>query len=152
MLIARAKVKEELRASDRTMVASKENNALKLSETVEEALHYVFDPAARSDAFLPPPQAVADACSDLQVHEIALVAGMRAALVGAVKLFAPAVIEQKLEKDGGKSLLANKKAQLWDKFVAYYEDTEREAEDNFDRIFGAAFLRAYQEQIRRLRR
>ena len=94
---------------------------------------------------------MADACSDLQAHEIALVAGMRAALVGAVKLFAPAVIEQKLEKDGGKSLLANKKAQLWDKFVAYYEDTEREAEDNFDRIFGAAFLRAYQEQIRRLR-
>ena len=151
MLLARAKVKEELRASDRTMVASKENNALKLIETVDEALRYVFDPATRTDAFLPPPKAVADACSDLQAHEIALVAGMRAALIGAVKLFQPAAIEKKMEKAGGKSLLANKKAQLWDQFVAHYEEIEKEAEDNFDRVFGTAFLRAYQEQVRRLR-
>lgn len=151
MLLARAKVKEELRAADRTMVATRENNALKLIETVDEALRFVFDPATRTEAFLPPPKAVADACADLQAHELALVAGMRAALMGAVKRFEPALIEKRLEKEGTKSLLANKKALLWDCFVGYYEQTLKDADDNFDRVFGAAFLRAYQEQVRRLR-
>ena len=152
MLLARAKVKEELRAADRTMVAARENNALKLAESVDEALQFVFDPAARSDAFLPPSRAVADACADLQNHELALVAGMRAALLGAIKRFDPDVIEKRLQKEGSKSLLANRKAQLWDSFVAFYQQTQTEAGDNFDRVFGAAFLRAYQEQIRRLSR
>jgi len=152
MLLARAKVKEELRASDRTMVAAQENNALKLIEHVDEALKFVFDPSTRTTAFLPPPKAVADACSDLQMHELALVAGMRAALIGAVKRFEPSIIEKRLEKEGSKSLLANKKALLWDCFVGYYQQTEKDADDNFDRVFGSAFLRAYQEQIRRLKR
>jgi len=153
MLLARAKVREELRASDRTMVASRENNALKLIDSVDEALKYVFDPATRlDDAFLPPPKAMADACSDLQAHEIALVAGMRAALLGSIKKFEPAIVEKKLEKEGGKSLLANKKAQLWDRFVAYHDEMSKEAEDNFDRVFGADFLRTYSEQVKRLRR
>jgi predicted component of type VI protein secretion system len=151
MLLARAKVKEELRASDRTMVSSKENNALKLAETVDEALRFVFDPVTRTAAFLPPPRAVADACNDLHAHELALVAGMRAALLGAIKRFEPAIIEKRLERQGGKSLLANRKALLWDQFVAYYEETEKDADDRFDDVFGAAFLSAYQEQIRRLR-
>ena len=85
-----------MRAADRTMVAARENNALKLAESVDEALQFVFDPGARSDAFLPPNKAVADACADLQTHELALVAGMRAALLGAIKRFEPDVIEKRL--------------------------------------------------------
>jgi FHA domain-containing protein len=152
MLLARAKVKEELRAVDRTMVAARENNPLKLSESVDEALQFVFDPGVRSDAFLPPAKAVADACSDLQAHELALVAGLRAALMGAIQRFDPEAIEKRLQKEGGKSLLANRKAQLWDCFVAYYQQTQADADDDFDRVFGAAFLRAYHEQVRRLTR
>ncbi|MGH8664253.1 MAG: type VI secretion system-associated FHA domain protein TagH, partial [Burkholderiales bacterium] len=152
MLLARAKVKEELRAVDRTMVAARENNPLKLSDSVDEALQFVFDPATRTDAFLPPAKAVADACNDLQAHELALVAGLRAALIGAIQRFDPDTIEKRLQKEGGKSLLANRKAQLWDCFVAYYRQTQADVDDNFDRVFGAAFLRAYQEQVRRLGR
>jgi type VI secretion system FHA domain protein len=152
MLLARAKVKEELRAVDRTMVAARENNPLKLSDSVDEALQFVFDPGARNDAFLPPAKAVADACNDLQAHELALVAGLRAALLGAIQRFDPEAIEKRLQKEGGKSLLANRKAQLWDCFVAYYRQTQADVDDNFDRVFGAAFLRAYQEQVRRLGR
>jgi type VI secretion system FHA domain protein len=150
MLLARAKVKEELRAVDRTMVAARENNPLKLSDSVDEALQFVFDPGTRTDAFLPPAKAVADACNDLQAHELALVAGLRAALLGAIERFDPDQIEKRLQKEGGKSLLANRKAQLWDCFVAYYRQTQTDADDNFDRVFGSAFLRAYQEQVRRL--
>lgn len=152
MLLARSKVKEELRAVDRTMVAARENNPLKLSESVDEALQFVFDPVTRTDAFLPPAKAVADACNDLQAHELALVAGLRAALIGAIQRFDPDTIEKRLQKEGGKSLLANRKAQLWDCFVAYYRQTQADVDDDFDRVFGAAFLRAYQEQVRRLGR
>ncbi len=151
LLLARATVKDQLRVSDRTMVAVRENNALKLIENVDEAVKFVFDRKSRTDAFLPPDEAVADACTDLQLHEIALVAGMRSALMGAIKRFDPAVIEKKFDKEGGGSLLSNKKAKLWDVFLAYYDDTTRDAEDNFDRVFGPDFLRAYQEQLKRLK-
>ena len=151
LLLARATVKDQLRVSDRTMVAARENNALKLIENVDEAVKFVFDRSSRTGAFLPPDKAVADACTDLQAHEIALVAGMRSALTGAIKRFNPATIEKKLDKDGGSSLLASKKAKLWDTFLVYYEVTTRDAEDNFDRVFGPDFLRAYQEQLRRLK-
>jgi type VI secretion system FHA domain protein len=152
LLLARATVKEELRAHDRTMVAAHENNPLKLVESVDEAIKFVLDPANRTEAFLPPPKAVADACSDLRSHEIALVAGMRSALLGAIRRFDPAKLERLLEKQGGTSLLANRKAKLWDCFLEHYDKTNSDAEDNFDKVFGADFLRAYQEQVKRLRK
>jgi type VI secretion system FHA domain protein len=151
LLLARATVKDQLGASERTMVSASENNPLKLIEDVNEAVNFVFDRSSRTDAFLPPDKAVADACSDLQMHEIALVAGMRSALMGAIARFNPAVIEKKLDKEGGRSLLAGKKSKLWDTFLAYYEETNRDAEDSFDRVFGVDFLKAYQEQIKRLK-
>lgn len=151
LLLARATVKDQLRVADRTMVSAVENNPLKLIENVHEAVRFVFDKHSRSDAFLPPDKAVADACVDLQAHEIALVAGMRSALIGAVKRFEPGIIEKKLGAAGGSSLLGNKKAKLWEAFLAYYDTTTRDAEDNFDKVFGPDFLRAYQEQIKRLK-
>ena len=152
MLLARKKVKEELCAWDRTMIAPDKNNPLKLIDSVEQALQFVFDPSERSDdAFLPPAQAVADACDDLQAHELALVAGMRTALLGAVKLFEPGAIEKRHDREGNKPLIANRKALLWESFLAHYAKIEADADDNFDRVFGSAFLRGYQEQIRRLK-
>ena len=152
LLLARATVRQELRARDRTMVAARKNNPLKLMESAEEAVRFVLDPSKRSDAFLSPSKAITDACSDLRAHEIALVAGMRSALLGAIKRFDPVQMEKLLEEQGGVSVIENTKAKLWECFLEYYEKTTRDAEDNFDKVFGADFLRAYQEQLKRLQK
>ena len=46
---------------------------------------------------------------------------------------------------------ANRKAKLWDQFVALYAGIAAEAEDDFHSLFGKAFLQAYEEQMARLK-
>jgi FHA domain-containing protein/type VI secretion system protein len=54
LLAARATAKKELRAEDRTMVASKDNNPLKLMSDPQEAMAFLFDTKNRTDGFLEP--------------------------------------------------------------------------------------------------
>jgi type VI secretion system FHA domain protein len=151
LLLARSELKKEMRAEDRTMVASRDNNPLKLMTDPREAMGYLFDRRERlSGAFLPPVQAVHDACDDLRVHEIALMAGMRAAFQGALKRFEPQLIEREVDKQKG-SFSLNKKVKLWDAFVAHHEKLTREAEDDLLKVFGREFLGTYMAQVRRLR-
>jgi type VI secretion system FHA domain protein len=151
LLLARSELKKEMRAEDRTMVASRDNNPLKLMTDPREALSYLFDARERlSGAFLPPVQAVGDACDDLRVHEIALMAGMRAAFQGALKRFDPQLIEREADKQKG-SFSLNKKVKLWDAFVAHHEKLTRDAEDDLLKVFGKEFLGTYMAQVRRLR-
>ena len=153
LLLARATLRQELRAPDRTMLAAFENNPLKMMETPEEAIQFVFKPATRGEGFLAPAQAVADAFKDLKTHEIAVMAGMRSALMGSIKRFEPPNIEKRFElvPKSKVSMLANRKAQLWEFFVEFHAKTTDDAQDNFDRVFGADFLRAYSAQVKLLK-
>src|ERR1041384_1820333 len=151
LILARSELKKEMRAEDRTMVASRDNNPLKLMTDPREALSYLFDSRERlSGAFLPPVQAVGDACDDLRVHEIALMAGMRAAFPAAPQRFDPQLIEREADKQKG-SFSLNKKVKLWDAFVAHHEKLTRDAEDDLLKVFGKEFLGTYMAQVRRLR-
>jgi type VI secretion system FHA domain protein len=151
LLLARSELKKEMRAEDRTMVASRDNNPLKLMTDPREALSYLFDKRERlSGAFLPPVQAVGDACDDLRVHEIAIMAGMRAAFQGALKRFDPQLIEREADKQKS-SFTLNKKIKLWETFVAHHEKLTRDAEDDLLKVFGKEFLGTYMAQVRRLR-
>jgi len=151
LLLARSELKKEMRAEDRTMVASRDNNPLKLMTDPRDALSYLFDKRERlSGAFLPPVQAVGDACDDLRVHEIALMAGMRAAFQGALKRFDPQLVEREADKQKGAFTL-NKKVKLWETFVAHHEKLTRDAEDDLLKVFGKEFLGTYMAQVRRLR-
>src|SRR3954470_19651297 len=151
LLLARSELKKEMRAEDRTMVASRDNNPLKLMTDPRDALSYLFDKRERlSGAFLPPVQAVSDACDDMRVHEIALMAGMRAAFQGALKRFDPQLIEREADKQKG-SFTLNRKVKLWETFVAHHEKLTRDAEDDLLKVFGKEFLGTYMAQVRRLR-
>jgi type VI secretion system FHA domain protein len=150
LLAARATAKKELRAEDRTMVASKDNNPLKLMSDPQEVLGFLFDTKQRAGGFLDPVQAVGDAFEDLRAHEVALFAGMRAALMGAIQRFDPKTLETELEKAAG-GLGLNRKAKLWELFGAYQEKLARDAGDDFNKVFGREFMGTYMEQVKRLR-
>ncbi|MBI3370470.1 MAG: type VI secretion system-associated FHA domain protein TagH [Betaproteobacteria bacterium] len=149
LLLARSEMKKEMRTEDRTMVASRNNNPLKLVTNPEEAITYLFDSGERTGGFLQPVQAVHDACDDLRAHEIALMAGMRAALIGSIKRLEPQLLEAEYDKKGGMSL--NRKAKLWDLFVEVHAKLTSEAEDDFLKVFGREFLGTYEEQVKRLK-
>jgi type VI secretion system FHA domain protein len=151
LLLARAEMRKEFEAEDRTMVAARDNNPLKLMSDPHEAMDFLFDPAERTDGFLDPVQAIGDACEDLRTHELALMAGMRAAIQGALRRFDPNAIERAYEKSEKTFSLASRKAKLWELFVVQQDKLAREAQDDFNKVFGRDFMGAYQAQLRRVK-
>lgn len=153
LLVARAGLRKEFEAEGGTMVAARDNNPLRLMTDAREAMEFLFDPGDRTDGFLDPVQAVGDACDDMRAHELALVAGMRAAVVGALRRLDPQVLERTRENHPkSKSFsLASRKAKLWDLFVAEQDKLAREAQDDFHKAFGREFIAAYHAHLRRLK-
>jgi type VI secretion system FHA domain protein len=149
LLAARAALKREMRAM-MTMIQGRENNPLKFSPTVDAALLHLLGPAVAG--FMPPAPAMRDAFDDLRAHQLGVMAGMKAALDGVLQRFDPQQLEAKLSTRSGLSGLipATRKARLWELFQQLYGQLSTEAEEDFNALFGKAFLRAYQEQLDRL--
>ncbi|QNK70957.1 type VI secretion system-associated FHA domain protein TagH [Variovorax sp. PAMC26660] len=150
LLLTRQEFKREVRA-EVTMIAAQANNPLKFSPTVEVALAHLLGPGVRG--FMPPEAAMRDAFNDLRAHQFGVMVGMRAALAHVIARFEPAELEKKISAKTALDALfsANRKAKLWDQFVALYGGIASEAEDDFHNLFGKAFLEAYEEQMARLK-
>jgi type VI secretion system FHA domain protein len=155
MLEMRAQLKNELRIEDRTMIASRENNPLKHSDSARDALRYLVDVRQHGNKlFLQPVKAIGDAVADVCAHEMAVMAGTRAALLAALKMFSPEMVEKRIKKSGALDSVmpALHRAKLWESFLAMHGELEKEAEDHFDRLLNQEFARAYAEQGKKLRR
>jgi len=150
LLQARATLKQELRA-DVTMIGARDNNPLKFVPDGQAALAQLLA-AQPVRGFMEPGRAMRDAYDDLLAHQIGFVAGMRAAMQGLVARFDPKVLEHRLATRSvlDAMLPAARKARLWELFNSLYAEVSREAEDDFHRLFGRAFVKAYEEQIARI--
>jgi predicted component of type VI protein secretion system len=89
---------------------------------------------------------------DLRSHQFGIMAGMRAALTAVLARFDPKQLEQRLSQRGLLSSLlrSSRKAALWELYERLYADISREAEDDFQTLFGKEFLKAYEAQIKKL--
>ncbi len=150
LMQARALTKREVRA-ELTMIVSRDNNPLKFSPDLGFALAQLL--TAKSSGFMDAEAAMRDAYDDLRAHQFGVMAGMRAALEGVLQRFTPAEIEQRM---AGRGLLDNllpgmRKARMWELFEARHAEIARQAADDFQALFGRAFLKAYDEQVERLR-
>jgi FHA domain-containing protein/type VI secretion system protein len=150
VLMARALTKRESHI-DMTMIAPRANNPLKFFPDADSALTQML--SAQIPGYLPPLAAIAGAFDDLKAHELAVIAGMRAALAAVVQRFDPARIEQRLSEPGrlDKLLPASRKARMWDRLVELYGDLARDADEDLQRLFGEKFSGAYEQQVERLR-
>jgi type VI secretion system FHA domain protein len=151
VLMGRAMTKRESRL-DMTMISSEANNPLKFFPDAGSALTQMMN--GSMPGYMAPQRAFANAFDDLKAHELAIMAGMRAALAGVLKRFDPQAIEARLELPGvmDKVLTSSRKARMWDRMVELYTQLASEADSDFHRLFGEAFGKAYEEQIERLRR
>ncbi|GGC78449.1 type VI secretion system-associated FHA domain protein TagH [Undibacterium terreum] len=150
VLMARAMTKRESRL-EMTMIASQANNPLKFFPDADSALTQMLSNSLAG--YMTPVRSYANAYDDLKAHELAILAGMRAALSGVLQRFDPAAIEERLQVPTvmDKMLAANRKAKMWDRLVDLYKEISSEADDDFQRLFGEKFAIAYEEQIQRLR-
>lgn len=151
MLLARGDVKSEFRL-DRTHIGPLENNPLKTPPgqaplAVDEVMKILL--IGGHGAYMPALQAVSEGFNDIKLHELALVAGIQAALARLLTRFDPKQLETRLQQSILDNLWsANRKAKYWDLFTEEYRAIAREAEDDFNELFGAEFARAYQDQVR----
>jgi type VI secretion system FHA domain protein len=134
-----------------TMISAQANNPLKFFPDAGSALTQMMN--GTMPGYMAPPRAFANAFDDLKAHELAIMAGTRAALAGVLKRFDPAAIEARLQEPSvmDKVLASNRKAKMWDRMVELYAQMASEADDDFQRLFGEAFGAAYEEQVERLR-
>lgn len=152
VLRARASLKGEFRMQQ-TMIQPVENNPLKFAPNADEALLLLL--RRDSQAFMAPEQAVNDSFHDLRAHQLAVMAGVEAAIKHLLKRFEPGELEARMgSKPSGLSNLfgGSRQAQYWQQFTALYSEISREAEDDFQDLFGREFSRAYEEHSARLRR
>ena len=148
VLRARSMTKREARL-DTTMIVARDNNPLKFFPDVDSALAQML--SGRGAGYLPPDEALRRAFNDIEAHELAVIAGMRAALAHVLGRFDPASIEAQLKEPGTLAkVLSNRKAKLWDVFVDVQGAITREADDDFQKLFGKAFNDAYEAQIEAL--
>ncbi|MEA3273767.1 MAG: type VI secretion system-associated FHA domain protein TagH [Pseudomonadota bacterium] len=149
VMMARAKFKSELRL-EMTTIRAAENNPFKFSVDSEDALaHLLF---RRSRGFLPPVEAAHEAFDDIQAHEMAMIAGLRAALRALLGRFEPTKLEQRFRNGSVLDRVAMaRKAKYWDLFTEVYEEVAADATEDFLHLFGDAFTRAYEDQVFRLK-
>ncbi len=134
-----------------TTIQPVENNPLKFSATVDDALENMFLKSGSS--YKKPVDAILDGFHGIADHQIAILAGIRAAFKGAIDRFEPAKLEKRFDKQNSSALdfiLLLKKAKNWNQFVQYYQDLTDDMDNSFQYLFGDEFVQAYEDQLQKL--
>lgn len=146
VLMTRASIKSEFRLGQ-TMISPDGNNPIKFSVGGDQAVEAMIKP--NSPGYLAADKAATEAVNDIKAHEVAMMTGMQAAIKTLLERFDPAALSSRIEAK--KSLFGGGKAKRWDVFEKMYGEIAAEAEDDFQALFGKAFAKAYEEQLRKLR-
>lgn len=149
VLRARGEIKNEFRLQQTTF-KTRENNPLKFSANVEDALHNLL--VKRNPAYLDAPAAFADAFADVRAHQMAILAGMRAAFDYMLGRFSPEALRAQFDARPGRkaSLGFGAAGRNWESFEEFHKELTADADDCFRRLFGDQFARSYEEQLKRM--
>jgi type VI secretion system FHA domain protein len=148
VLRARQQIKDEFRMR-LTQFRPADNNPLKFSANVEDALHNLL--VKRNAAYLEPVEAFEDAFDDVRSHQLAMLAGMRVAFEAMLNEFNPDRLQEQFDHlpKGGSLLPA--KMRYWELYRERSEKLVKDTETTFRRLFAESFAKAYEEQLARLR-
>jgi type VI secretion system protein ImpI len=108
----------------------------------------------RKPGYLSADEAFAEGFNDIKSHQIAMIAGMRAAFEHMLHQFSPKVLEEQFQgttRRGGLMAFGSK-SRYWDMYRELFDRVTRDSDDNFRRLFGEAFATAYEEQMAKLSR
>jgi type VI secretion system FHA domain protein len=150
VLRARERIKDEFRMRVTTF-KQQDNNPLKFSANVEDALHNLL--VKRNAAYLGPVEAFEDAFQDLRNHQMAMLAGMRVAYDAMLAEFEPERLQEDFDRQvkAGSFLSGPAKLKYWDLYRNRFHDMVKDADSSFRNLFGDEFAKAYEEQLVRLK-
>jgi type VI secretion system FHA domain protein len=150
VLRTREQIKNEFRMR-MTTFKSADNNPLKFSANVDDALHNLL--VKRNSAYLGPAEAFEDAFADVRHHQMAMLAGVRVAFNAMLADFEPERLQETFDRQLKKGSLLSAPARLryWELYRDKFHDMVKDPETNFRELFGDEFARAYEEQLESLK-
>jgi len=152
LLQSRAELKNAIR-TDVTRLARQDNNPLKFSTDVEDALVKLLMPQVHK-GYQGTEASITEAVDDLKTHHLAMLDGMKAAVRAVLNQFDPHKLEKKLESANpiAANIPITREAKLWQLFNECYGDIRDEAVSDFNELFGREFRKAYNRRTRDLDR
>ena len=148
VLGSRSAIKNEFRMNV-TTIQPVENNPLKFSANVDDALENMF--IKQSKAYKKPLDAVEEGFQGVAEHQVAILAGIREAFKLLIQRFDPLTLEEKFSRQAKGGLLpGSQKARNWEAYVDYYQELIGDIDNSFQFLFGGSFVRAYEDQLQKL--
>lgn len=143
-LKSRANLKSRLKLAQTTIQPS-DNNPLKFSASVDEALLKLLDP--HSSRYLGPVEAIRSSFADLRTHHAALLAAIQAAVDELMTRIEPSELQERFDRGlkRGSILGAANRMKYWDLYVEFYHALNQRNEDGLPVLFAEELARAYAE-------
>jgi type VI secretion system FHA domain protein len=144
----RKKIKEEFRINV-TTIQPVENNPLKFSANIEDALENMF--IKDNKAYQKPLDAVREGFHGISEHQLAVLAGIQAAFRGMLERLDPESLEQRFEKYRKAGVIkVGQKGKNWDSYKEFHQDLINNIDNSFQHLFGYDFVQAYEDQLQKL--
>lgn len=149
LMSSRTLIKHEVHA-ELTRVMESANNPFKILPSGQAVLIQMF--GQHLPGFLPPEQAIDEALANLQHHQLGVLAGTRTALFELISELNP---ERSEVNNGPRGLLdrllpSRMEARRWRHYHEHYQAVLAQLEnEDFYRLFGETFRRAYEDEIDR---
>jgi type VI secretion system FHA domain protein len=147
LLRERSHMKDTFRLPQTVMQAA-QNNPLKFSPNVEEALRYLLNDR-NEGSYLSADEAVTAGFRDVRQHEQALVKAMLQAVEDYVERFDPDELKARFDKGMKRSgLLAGaNKLKYWELYEESYHALTQRDDGGPPQLFSEEFARAYSEEM-----
>jgi type VI secretion system protein len=145
VLKGRADLKSRLRLSQ-TTIQPGENNPLKFSASVDEAMLKLLDP--HSSRYLGPVESIRDSFMDLRTHQAALVAAIQAAVDELMNRIEPGDLQERFDRGlkRGALLGATNKMKYWELYQEFYQALNQRNEQGLPTLFAEELARTYAER------
>ncbi len=152
VLKGRSDQKSRLRLSQ-TAIQPADNNPLKFSASVDEALVKLFDGHANT-RYLGPVEAIRDSFADLRAHQVALSGAIQAAIDEVMNRIEPGELQEKFDRGlkRGALLGAANKMKYWDLYTEFYHVLNQRNEQNLPTLFAEEMARTYAEKTAQKKR
>lgn len=149
VLKSRAQVKNSFRMP-MTSIRPVENNPLKFSMNAQDAVYNLF--VKRNPGYLGAVEAFEEGFQDIEFHQTAVLAGIRAAFNAMIAKFHPDNLEQAYERKLKRTAMLGLGSRLkyWELYRAQFEEIDRDREAHFQLLFGEEFAKAYNEHLQKL--
>jgi len=145
-LKGRTDLKSRMRLSQ-TTIQPGENNPLKFSASVDEAVLKLLDP--HGSRYLGPIEAIRESFADIRTHQAGLVGSIQAAVDELMNRIEPGELQERFDRGlkRGPLLGATNKMKYWDLYTEFYQVLNQRSEQGLPTLFSEEFARTYAEKV-----